>query len=92
MSSGSQAKNLGPIRLGGSEGGVGFLVGDEAAGELDQGEVVLAFLRPADEDRAVAVQPGVSGRDDPASGSPAGLMEPALDLFTAGAGGKGCAA
>lgn len=45
-------------RLGeGESGGVGFLEGDQAGGELEQGEVVLVFLRPADQDRAVAVEP-----------------------------------
>ena len=45
-------------RLGEGEScGVGFLEGDQAAGELEQGEVVLVFLRPADQDRAVAVEP-----------------------------------
>ena len=38
----------------------------------EQGEVVLVLLGPADEDRAVAVQPGVGGLDDPASSPPAG--------------------
>src|SRR5881397_834033 len=39
-----------------SESGcVGFLEGDQSAGELEQGEVVLGFLRPADQERAVAV-------------------------------------
>ena len=55
--------------------GAGFLEGDQAAGELEQGEVVLVLLGPADEDGAVAVQPGVCGLDDPASvlGRPAGF-------------------
>ena len=45
-------------RLGESEScGVSFLEGDQSAGELEQGEVVLVFLRPADQDRAVAVEP-----------------------------------
>ena len=38
-------------RLGeGESSGVGFLEGDQAAGELEEGEVVLVFLRPADQD------------------------------------------
>jgi len=37
--------------------GVGFLESDQSAGELEQGKVVLVFLRPADQDRAVAVEP-----------------------------------
>lgn len=52
-------------------GGVGFLEGDQAARELEQGEVVLVLLRPADQERTVAVEPGVAGLDDPAAGTPA---------------------
>jgi hypothetical protein len=72
-------------------GGVGFLEGDQAAGELEQREVVLGFLRPADQERAVAVQPGVAGLDDPAAGMPSrrGLFE--LDLLAAAAN-VGCVA
>ena len=45
-------------RLGvGESGGMGFLEGDQAAGELEEGKVVGVFLRPADQDRAVAVEP-----------------------------------
>jgi hypothetical protein len=51
-------------------GGVGLLERDQAAGELEQGEVVLGFLRPADQEGAVAVQPGVAGLDDPTPGAP----------------------
>jgi hypothetical protein len=51
-------------------GGLGFLERDQAAGELQQGEVVLGFLRPADQQGAVAVEPGVAGFDDPAAGAP----------------------
>src|SRR5207247_2376643 len=55
-----------------SESGcVGFLERDQSAGELEQGEVVLGLLRPADQERAVAVEPGVAGLDDPAAGAPA---------------------
>jgi len=44
---------------------VGLLEGDQAAGELEEREVVFIFLRPADEDRPVAVQPrvGVKSQD-----------------------------
>ena len=35
--------------------------------------MVLVFLAPADEQTAVAVQPGVGGFDDPASCAPAGV-------------------
>jgi len=34
--------------------------------------VVLGFLRPTDQERAVAVEPGVAGLDDPTSRAPAG--------------------
>ena len=51
-------RTKGLSRKGGGEGcEVGFLEGDEAAGELEECEVVLVFLRPADQDAAVAVQP-----------------------------------
>jgi len=61
----------------------GFLEGDQAAGELEQGEVVVIFLRPADQWCPVAVQPGVAGFDDPAAGAPAGGVEPEFDLLAA---------
>ena len=71
-------------RLGGGEGGeAGFLEGDQAAGELEDGEVVLVFLRPADQQGTVAVEPGVAGLDDPASGAPARGVQLAFDLFAA---------
>jgi len=73
-------------RLGeGEPGGVGFLQGDQAAGELEQGEVVFVFLRPADQQRPVAVQPGVASLHDPTAGTPAGRAQLALDLFASGA-------
>lgn len=53
-------------------GGVGFLERDQSARKLEEGEVVLGFFRPADQKRAVAVEPGVAGFDDPAAGAPAG--------------------
>ncbi len=62
---------------------MGFLEGDQAAGELEQGEVVLVLFGPADEDRAVAVEPGVSGLDDPPSGPPAGSVCFEPDLLAA---------
>jgi hypothetical protein len=46
------------------------LEGDHAAGELQEGEVALVLLRPADEDTAVAVEPGVTCLDHPAARSP----------------------
>jgi len=58
---------------------------DEAAGELEEREVVLVFLRPADEDRAVAVQPRVARFDDPAVCLPVGVGGFEVDLFAAGA-------
>jgi hypothetical protein len=45
---------------------VGFLERDQPAGELEEREVVLGFFRPADQECAVAVEPGVAGFDDPA--------------------------
>jgi hypothetical protein len=61
----------------------GFLEGDQAAGELEEGEVVVVFLRPADQECPVAVEPGVAGLDDPAAGAPAGGVELELDLVAA---------
>jgi hypothetical protein len=37
---------------------------------LEQGEVVLGFLRPADQEGAVAVEPGVARLDDLTPGAP----------------------
>jgi hypothetical protein len=64
-------------------GGVGFLERDQAASELEEGEVVLGFLRPADQERAITVEPGVAGLDDPTPGAPSrrGLFE--LELLGA---------
>jgi hypothetical protein len=45
--------------------------------------VVLGFLRPADQDRAVAVEPGVGSFDDPAAGSEAGLAGECFLLLAA---------
>jgi hypothetical protein len=58
---------------------------DQAAGELEEREVVLGFLRPADEDAAVAVEPGMARFDDPAAGLPVGVAGLEVDLFAAGA-------
>ena len=81
---GSVAKGL--SRLGeGESGGVRFFEGDQAAGELEEGEVVLFFLRPADQDRAVAVEPGVGRFDDPAACFPAGRVGLEFDLVAAAA-------
>jgi hypothetical protein len=73
-----------------SESGcVGFLECDQAASELEQGEVVLGFLRPADQERAVAVEPGVAGLDDPAAGAPSrrGALQLALVASPTDVGG-----
>jgi hypothetical protein len=40
---------------------------------VEEAEVVLGLLRPADEERAAAVEPGVGALDDPAAGAEAGL-------------------
>ena len=73
-----------------SESGcVGFLEGDQSAGELEEGEVVLVLLAPADEEAAVSVQPGVGRLDDPAAGAPAGGAQLELDLFAAAADVRG---
>ena len=76
--------------------GVGFLERDQATGELKEREVVLGFLRPADQERAVAIEPGVAGFDDPTSRAPAGcrafqfaLVDSAADVGgVAAAGGE----
>ena len=47
--------------------------------------MVLRFLRPADQERAVAVEPGVAGLDDPAVGAPSGGAGLELDLLAPGA-------
>lgn len=60
----------------------GLLEGDEAAGEHQEGEVVLFLFRPADEDPAVAVEPRVTGFDDPAAGAPSGDAQLVLDLLS----------
>jgi hypothetical protein len=47
--------------------------------------VVAVFLRPADQEGAVAVQPGVAGFHDPASRFPAGGAQLLFDLVAAAA-------
>jgi len=66
-------------------GGVGLLERDQAAGELEKREVVLGFLRPADQECAVAVEPGVAGLDDPATCTPSSRDAFELELLNAGA-------
>src|SRR5438093_6364587 len=76
-----------------SESGcVGFLEGDQSAGELEEGEVVLGFLRPADQERAVAVEPGVAGLDDPAPRAPSRSGSFELELVGAAADVRAVAA
>ena len=70
-------------------GGVCFLVGDQAAGEVEEGEVVLVLLAPADQDAAVAVEPGVGRLDDPAARFPARRLHLELDLVAAAADVRG---
>ena len=73
-----------PYRLGSGKGcEAGLLEGDQAAGELEEGEVVLVFLRPADQQGTVAVEPGVAGLDHPAAGAPVGVAGLELDLLAA---------
>jgi hypothetical protein len=75
-----------------SESGyLGFLECDQSAGELEECEVVLGFLRPADQEGAVAVEPGVAGLDDPAAGMPSWCGSFELDLLAA-ATDMGCVA
>ena len=62
---------------------MGFLERDQSAGELEQREVVLGFLRPADQQGAVAVEPGVASLDDPAPGAPARFGSFQLELVAA---------
>jgi len=76
----AQVLTKGLSRLGGE---ASLLEGDQPAGELEQGEVVLVLLRPADEQRPVAVEPGVAGLHDPAAGTPPGRAQLELDLFAA---------
>jgi len=47
-------------------------IDDEAGGELDEGEVILGHLLPADEQAAEAVEPAVPDFDHPASRRVAG--------------------
>jgi hypothetical protein len=61
------------------------LEGDHAAGELEEGEVVLVLLGPADQDPPVAVEPWVTGLDDPPSRSPVRVAPLEVDLLAASA-------
>ncbi len=51
--------------------------------------MVLGFLRPADQDRPVAIEPGVRALDDPAAGAGAGFASECLLLLAAGADVRG---
>ena len=68
---------------------MGLLERDQSAGELEQGQVVLGFLRPADQKGTVAVEPGAAGLDDPAACTPSrcGLFERTLVAAAADVGG-----
>ena len=68
---------------------MGFFEGDQAAGEVEEGEVVLVLLAPADQDAAVAVEPGVGRLDDPAACFPARRLRLELDLVAAAADVRG---
>ena len=70
---------------------VGGAPGDEAAGEVEHGEIGVGAPLPASEDAAEAVEPGVGALDDPATGTEAGLALERLRLFAAAAdvGGEG---
>jgi len=46
--------------------------------------VVLGLFGTSDEQRAVTVQPGVAGLDDPASGAASRALYLELDLLAAG--------
>jgi len=59
---------------------------------LEQGEVVLGFLRPADQEGTVAVEPGVAGLDDPAAGAPSRCCSFQLQLVAAATDMGGVAA
>ena len=54
--------------------------------------MVLGFLRPADQEGAVAVEPGVAGLDDPAAGTPCRGRSFELELLAAATDVGGVAA
>jgi hypothetical protein len=68
---------------------VGGAPGDEAAGEVEHGEVGVGAFLPADEDATEAVQPGVGALDDPAAGTEARLALDRLRLVAAAADVRG---
>lgn len=59
--------------------------GDDGAGEVEHGEVVLGALLPAGEQTPEAVEPGVGALDDPPSRAVARLVADRVGLFAAGA-------
>jgi hypothetical protein len=59
---------------------------------LEEREVVLGFLRPADQERSVAVEPGVAGLDDPAAGAPSRRGAFQLEFVTTAPDVRGIAA
>lgn len=78
--------SLGPIPLGSCElGSLGLLERDQSASQLEQGEVVARLLRPADQEAAVSVEPGVAGLNDPAACSPVRIAKLLADLVAAAA-------
>lgn len=64
---------------------VGLFEREQSARELQQREVVLGFLRPADQERAVSVEPGVTGLDYPAASVPVRPAALQLDFVAAAA-------
>lgn len=59
--------------------------GDQAAGEVEHGEVGVGSFFPAGEDAAEAIQPRVGALDDPAAGAEAGLVLDRFGFFAAAA-------
>lgn len=60
-----------------------FLEGGQAAGELEQSEVVLGLLAPANQNSAVAVKPRVAGLDNPAARLLSGFLHLERGLLAA---------
>jgi hypothetical protein len=59
-------------------------VGDDGACEVQEGEVVLGFLLPADQESAVAVEPGEGAFHDPAFRLLGGVLGQAGGFVVAG--------
>jgi hypothetical protein len=62
-------------------GGVCFFECDDPGCKLQEREVVLLLLAPADQDAAVSVEPGVTGLYHPTTWSPVGRAQLEGDLF-----------